>query len=365
MAKQLANQKREFVARTKDKGKRLDLFLAFYNNDWSRTFIKKQIEANRVTVNGDVEFKANYKVVPKDNVAIEPKLESSLDKIEPEDIDLDIVFEDDGLIIVNKPSGMTVHPATGNWQGTLMNALVGYFKGLENIGDKVRSGLIHRLDKNTSGLVMIAKTNEALWYYSKLFSDREVKKNYYAIVKGDASSLFGSKKKVTVRNYLGRNPKARKKFTEVEKGGKLAHTDFELTNIFGEGQRFTLIKASPKTGRTHQIRVHLASLGFPIVGDEWYGGEKGSRLMLHASSLKFVSLDKKTRKIDIGIPVDIVNFIYNKDQDIKIKDILKNVKRKKKPRVSRIKSGTRAKKKSKTPGSSPRSGKKKATKKKR
>ncbi|MBN1915568.1 RluA family pseudouridine synthase [Candidatus Dojkabacteria bacterium] len=329
---EIQTKKRKFKVEKSVEGKRLDLYLTFYNNDWSRSFVKKQIEGNCVMINNTVEFKANYRVKKGDTIEITPKIFDHQVEVEPEDIGLDIVYEDDNLVIVNKPAGMTVHPATGNWQGTLLNALLGHYASLKDVGISFRSGLIHRLDKETSGLIMVAKTNEALWYYSKLFSEQKVEKKYYAIVTGDISSLFAGRNELVVRNFLGRNPKARKKFAVVERGGKLAETVFRSLRIFGEDRKYSLVEASPKTGRTHQIRVHLSSLGFPIAGDVVYGGERAPRLMLHSSSLTlpFLRDAKAGRKktIDIGIPTEVMSFIYDKDSKVKIKDIIEDVSKK-------------------------------------
>ncbi len=319
-------EKREFVAQATDEGKRLDLFLSFYNNDWTRTFVKKQIESNLVNINDKVEFRSNYKIKEGDRVEINAKLFTEPTDVLGEDIQLDIIFEDKDLIIINKPVGMPVHPATGNWSGTLVNAIVGYLEKPETVGDKLRSGLIHRLDKDTSGVIMVAKTNEALWYYSKLFSEKKVHKSYYAIVRGDITRALGPDKVLTIRNFLGRNPKNRKKFAVVEKGGRLAISDVSIIKVFGEiGQKYSWVSVKPKTGRTHQIRVHLSHLGFPIVGDTVYGGELYKRLMLHASAIEVPSPKGKILNFNSPIPLDFLNFVSSKDSQVDFKDLLKDV----------------------------------------
>ncbi len=281
-----------------DWGKRLDLFLNFSFNEYTRSIIKKQIEIGNVLVNNNVEFKPNYKVKPGDLIECRFQIEdSSITAIIPENIDLDIIYEDQHLIVINKPIGMVVHPATANWSGTLLNALHYRYNMLDNTGDKIRSGLIHRLDKDTSGLVLVSKTNEGLWYYSRLFSERKIKKTYLAVVKGNFLHKVGNNE-VEIDNYIGRNARDRKKFTKVppSKGKQAITKIIFLQSLFLEGKEYSLLKVMPKTGRTHQIRVHLSGIGLPILGDTVYGkGNHYQRLMLHAWKLRLNLLSGENR----------------------------------------------------------------------
>lgn len=301
---------KKFTVNKEDSGQRLDLYLAVNQNEFSRSALRKNINDGNVKVNDNVEYRPNYKVKDKDKIDIEIEKSPSEVDLEPEDIDLDIVYESDNLIVVNKPVDMVVHPATGNWRGTLMNAIMHHFKDMGNVGDNIRSGLIHRLDKGTSGLVLVGKTNKGLWYYSKQFAERKVSKTYMAVVIGDLSETIKGTR-FEVKNYLGRNPIQRKKYTEVsEHSGKLAHTIFNVVNVVEiEGKIFTLVKAKPITGRTHQIRVHLNGLGHPILGDKTYGRKNEyGRLMLHAWKIEITLLSGKKKIFVSDIPNEFKRF---------------------------------------------------------
>ncbi|MBN1331593.1 RluA family pseudouridine synthase [Candidatus Dojkabacteria bacterium] len=302
--------RKEFQVEKELENKRLDLFLAFLMPDFTRSQIKKIIGENKVTVNERLEFKANYKVREGDKISLDYKEgKSSLDNIEAEDIKLDIIYEDEDLIAVNKNEGMVVHPATGNFSGTLVNALLYKLRNLKNVGPMHRAGLINRIDKATSGLVLVGKSNKALWFYSKQFAGRLVKKSYIALVPGDFGKALEHKKAITISNYLARNPVKRKKFSKVAEGkGKLAKTNLSLISL-SKDEKYSLVLAKPITGRTHQIRVHLASLGFPILGDEVYSGDKFSRLMLHSYKIKLQLLNGKTKMIIAPTKGTLKNFL--------------------------------------------------------
>jgi len=190
------------------------------------------------------------------------------------------------LIVVDKPVGMVVHPATGNPSGTLVNALLFKYKNLKEVGERIRSGLINRIDKDTSGIVFVGKTNRGLWFYSRQFANRYVKKEYIAVVKGDFSKIVDKRNSYKLSTYMDRNPVKRKKFAVVKEGkGRIAITGFKFLGLSKDGN-FSLVKAFPETGRTHQIRVHLTYLGYPIVGDVIYGGLGYDRLLLHSHKAK-------------------------------------------------------------------------------
>ncbi|MCA9383543.1 RluA family pseudouridine synthase [Candidatus Dojkabacteria bacterium] len=289
-------------------GERLDLFLTKVQNEFSRSAVKKQLNDAVVKVNDEVEYRPNYKVKLGDIIEFNFIQEELPTEIVPQDMPLDIVYEDKDLLVINKPVGLVVHPATGNWEGTLMNAVAYHYKEQHTVGDNIRSGLIHRLDKDTSGLVLIGKTNKGLWYYSKLFAERKVKKTYLVVVRGDLRK-YSSKSEFTVRNYLGRNTKNRKKFTDTdEQHGKIAETKFIFRNIIEiEGKVFSLVEAKPHTGRTHQIRVHLSSIGHPVLGDVIYGRvNKYKRLMLHAWKLSLTGLNGEELKFEAEIPEEFL-----------------------------------------------------------
>lgn len=280
-------------------GERLDLFITFSVDTLTRSIIKKQIETGNVFVNGTIEYKPNYKVKTGDNIICKFVLpDKATNIIKPEKIKLDIIYEDEHLIVVNKPIGMVVHPATSNWSGTLLNALMYRYSELATTGDSLRQGLIHRLDKDTSGLILVSKTNEGLWYYSKLFSDRKVEKKYLAVVKGNFISKIGDTK-LEIENYIGRNQSNRRKFTKVPPSkGKLAVTKIEfLQFLYLDDKEYSLLQVTPITGRTHQIRVHLSTIGLPILGDKVYGkGNNYQRLMLHSWKLRLILLGGKEKE---------------------------------------------------------------------
>jgi len=231
-------------------------------------------------------------------------------KIIPQNIPLDIVYEDSDLLIINKPEGMVTQPATGNWQGTLVNALLYHYNEIRGLGAKERAGLINRIDKDTSGLVLVGKTSKALWYYTRLFAQREIQKTYLAVIVGNIEKLM-KEKELIITNYLGRNPKIRTKFSKVNnENGRFSETRIKLIKTMDfEGKQFALLQVEPKTGRTHQIRVHLSGLGCPILGDRIYGkNNKFERMMLHAWKIKMRFLDGQEREVTAPIPKIFNNF---------------------------------------------------------
>lgn len=276
----------ELTVNKENEGQRLDIFITISLDGYSRSFIKKQIMSGHVFKDSLVFDKLNYRVSEGERFVIEldEQAHGPGDFIVAQNISLDIVYEDSDLVVVNKPSGMVSHPATGNWDNTLINALLYRYKDFASVGDKIRHGLIHRIDKDTSGLIMVGKTNKALWFYSKMFAERQVHKTYLAIVKGALPERLNG---LVIKNYLGRNEQSRKKFSVVEPNkGRYAETQVLIKGVVEyNGSQFSVLEVSPKTGRTHQIRVHLADLGFPILGDDIYARRHiglDFRLMLHA-----------------------------------------------------------------------------------
>lgn len=238
-------------------GMRLDQCLAEIFPDYSRSKLQIWIKAGRVTVN-EKSLKAKDKVDGGEQVELDAEAEEVLEYI-AEDIPLDIIYEDDSILIVNKPVGLVVHPAVGHWQGTLVNALLNHDLSLKTLP---RAGIVHRLDKDTSGLLMIAKTLQAHHSLTTQLQERTITREYLAIVKGWMTA--GG----TIDEPMGRHPTDRKRNT-VREDGKIAITHYRLEQRF---KRHTLIRVKLETGRTHQIRVHMAHIHYPLVGDQVYGG---------------------------------------------------------------------------------------------
>lgn len=263
-----------------DVGKRIDSYLAS-NTESSRVTIQRLIENEKVLVNGK-KTKDSYKIQFNDEITIE---EEKLKKIElkAQDIPVEILYEDNDIIVVNKPKGMVVHPANGNLDGTLVNAVMAICKdSLSGIGGEIRPGIVHRLDKDTSGVIIVAKNDKAHINLSEQIKNHQVEKTYIALVKG-----FVKENEATINMPIGRSTKDRKKMA-VNKNGKNAVTHFKVIERF---RNYTLLEVKIETGRTHQIRVHLSEIGYPIVGDTVYSNGKNEWNIegqcLHAKSLKF------------------------------------------------------------------------------
>ena len=249
-----------------DAGVRLDAFLASQIPGWSRARLQRLIENEDVLVNGK-PGKPSYKLREHDDVEVE-LIAATTTSFAPEAIPIEIVYEDDTLVVVNKPAGLVVHPAAGIHSGTLANALAYHFQQLPNAGS-VRPGIVHRLDRDTSGLLVVAKTEAALENLSDQFRARSVYKSYAALVHGRVSADSGR-----VDQPLARDPANRTRMAVV-RGGRSALSLFRVNRRFN---RFTLLDVELKTGRTHQIRVHLAWLKHPVVGDETYGGGRDNTI---------------------------------------------------------------------------------------
>lgn len=260
---------------------RIDVFLNEILEDMSRSGLQKLIEEKNITVN-DKAIKSNYKVRSNDKITItipEPKML----QIEAEDIPLDIVYEDEDIAIINKPQGMVVHPAAGNYSGTLVNALLSRCSNLSGINGVIRPGIVHRIDKDTSGLLVIAKNDMAHRGLSTQIKEHTVKRIYIALVEGIIKVDSG-----TVDMPIARHGIERKKMAIV-KNGRNAITHYKVLQRY---RNYTLIEARLETGRTHQIRVHMAYLGHPLVGDLVYGFKKQKYNLigqaLHAQTLGFI-----------------------------------------------------------------------------
>lgn len=248
----------------------------------SRSFIQNLIQEERVLVNGQVK-KANYKIQAGDTVEINIPEPRELD-VQAENLPLDIIFEDEDILVVNKPQGMVVHPAPGAWNGTMVNALLYHCQSLSGINGVIRPGIVHRIDKDTSGLLVVAKNDEAHHQLAGQIKAHSVGRSYRAVVHGVLSEPSG-----TVHAPIGRDPKDRKKMAVVFKNAKDAVTHYYVLERYFQ---FTEIRAVLETGRTHQIRVHLAYLKHPILGDPLYGPKKNpfglNGQVLHAETLGFI-----------------------------------------------------------------------------
>ncbi len=238
-------------------GMRLDQILAELFAEYSRSKLQSWIKSGRVQVNGLI-LKAKDKLEGGEEITLDAEAEVVITS-EPENIPLDIVYEDDSLLIVNKPAGLVVHPAIGNWRGTLVNALLHHEPGLDTLP---RAGIVHRIDKDTSGLLMIAKTLQAHNSLTGQLQEREIHREYLAITRGRMTA--GG----TVDEPIGRHPSDRLRYV-VRESGKFAVTHYRVVKRF---TRHTLVQVKLETGRTHQIRVHMAHIRFPLVGDQVYGG---------------------------------------------------------------------------------------------
>lgn len=265
-------------------GLRIDKFLTLVFSSSSRSFLQKSIESGGVAVNGEKVGK-NYKLKAEDSIEYTPSQPVKL-SVEPQNIPLDILYEDNDMLVVNKPKGMVVHPAPGNYDGTLVNALL-YHCGdsLSGINGVLRPGIVHRIDKNTSGLLMVAKNDFAHNSLALQIKDHSFTREYRAVVTGHLKEQEGS-----VVAPIGRNPNDRKKMCVTDKNSKNAVTHYQVLKQY-EGYDF--IKCILETGRTHQIRVHMAYLGHPIAGDDIYAKPKSNELMLagqclHASLIGFI-----------------------------------------------------------------------------
>ena len=273
---------KEYKVNTDEQGIRIDKIVGNIEKDISRTSIQRMIEEGNILVNGN-KVKTSYKVIEEDLITIE-KEELKESKLLPQDIPLNIVYEDEDILIIDKEKGMVVHPGAGNPDGTLANAVMAKCKdSLSGIGGEIRPGVVHRIDKDTSGLVIIAKNDKAHINISEQIKNREVGKTYLALVRGNIKE-----NEAVINMPIGRSSKDRKKMA-VDKKGKEALTEFKVLQRYNG---FTYVEVKIKTGRTHQIRVHMAEIGYPIVGDEVYSngrnpfGIKGQ--MLHAARLEFI-----------------------------------------------------------------------------
>ncbi len=272
-------EKFEYYIESNHVDERIDKFITEQFSDYSRSFVQNLITNGNVKVNEKISIKKNYKLSLGDEIEIEIPEPEILD-VKPENIPIEIIYEDDDILVINKEKGMVVHPAPGNYTGTLVNALMYHSERLSSINGVIRPGIVHRIDKNTSGLLVVAKNDFAHNFLSEELKTHNIERIYYAVVHGKITSSG------KVNKPIARNPKNRLKMAIVS-GGREAITHYEPIKNYGND--YTLLKIRLETGRTHQIRVHLQSIGYPILGDPMYGVKKekikNDGQLLHAKEL--------------------------------------------------------------------------------
>jgi 23S rRNA pseudouridine1911/1915/1917 synthase len=300
------NKTMKFSVNEKNNGKRLDIFLSKVITNLTRSYIKKLIEKGKVELNKAINNSPSTKIKDNDEIIINLIEEENL-KIVPNKIKLDIIFEDKDLLIINKPKGMVVHPGAGNYKNTLVNALIyKYRKGLSDINGNTRPGIVHRIDKDTSGLLVVAKNNFSHSNLGKQFSDHSIKRKYQCLTWGVIRPLSGR-----IETLISRNKKNRQLMTVSDISGKKAITNYKTIKVFNikDIPKISLLECELETGRTHQIRVHLKYMGTSLLGDKQYGKknikfkkingdffDKLSKLngqALHAQTLEFIHPTKK------------------------------------------------------------------------
>ena len=287
----------KYIVTFKENGERLDKAVALLNSELSRSFITKLIDEGKITVNGKVE-KPSFKVKENDEIELEEIVDVKSD-IKEEDIPLDIVYEDDDILVINKAQGMVVHPANGHYSGTLVNALMFLEESLSSINGIIRPGIVHRIDKDTSGLLCVAKNDNAHHFLAEQLKDHTMAREYMALVRGVIKESSG-----TVEMPIGRDKKDRQKMA-VTKEGKPAITHFVVVERFAN---HTLVKCQLVSGRTHQIRVHMSAIGYPVEGDPLYAGKNYDKLykngqLLVAFKLKLIHpTTKKEMVFEIPLP---------------------------------------------------------------
>lgn len=301
----------EFVVSAQSSGGRLDRFLVRQMPDWSRSQIARLIREGLVIIGADRAKKAGDLVAAGQKITVTAQQEEI--RAHAEDLPLEILYEDSDVLVVNKPAGMVVHVGAGASSGTLVNALLGHIAKLSTEGGEERPGIVHRLDKMTSGLILIAKNNLAHRRLSEMFKSRDVHKTYLALVHGRVAVDNGE-----ISRSVGRDPRRRVRMKVDGIASRAALTKFHVLRRIGQ---FTLVEATPLTGRTHQIRVHLASLGHPVVGDTTYGAPAKLRLgkheeptlprtFLHAAKLALAHpITGASLKFEAPLPDELAKFL--------------------------------------------------------
>ncbi|MBS3969495.1 MAG: RluA family pseudouridine synthase [Clostridia bacterium] len=271
-----------FIVESGDSDKRIDVFLSSMLTEMSRSQIQKLISEGLVEVNNN-PTKANYKLKERDEIVLSIPEPKELD-VEPENLDIEILYEDAYIVVVNKPQGMVIHPAPGNYSGTLVNALLYHCKDLSGINGVLRPGIVHRIDKDTSGVLVVAKNDLAHMNLAAQIKEHSVNRIYKALVYGNLKEPAG-----IIKTTIGRHPVDRKKMAVGVKNARVAETHFKVLETF---KNYTYVEAKLKTGRTHQIRVHMSYINHPVVGDPKYSRGKNNLgfngQALHAEVLGFI-----------------------------------------------------------------------------
>lgn len=289
-------------------GIRLDKYLAS-NTEYSRAIISKMLDEDYITVNNKIE-KPSYKVKENDIIDIKDGFIEETD-IKATEMKLDIVYEDDNIIVINKPSGLVVHPGSGNYDNTLVNGLMHYTKNLSNINGEERPGIVHRIDKDTSGLLIVAKNNKTHNILSEYFKNHDnIKREYIALVVGEFPH-----ESATIDAPIGRDPKDRKKMTVIKDNSKEAITHIKVLKRY---KGYTLLSCILETGRTHQIRVHLNYIGYPVYNDPVYNTKKATEFgqFLHSAKMDFIHpITKEKMHFEAPLPDYFKKFIDSLEPD--------------------------------------------------
>ena len=308
---------KKIIVNEENVGNRIDSFISYIDKDISRNAAQRLIEEENIKVNGE-KTKVSYKVKLKDEIEINLQEPKEID-LKAQEIPLDIIYEDNDIIVVNKPKGMVVHPANGNPDGTLVNAVMAICKNsLSGIGGEIRPGIVHRLDKDTSGAIIVAKNDKSHINLSEQLKNHEVKKTYIALVRG-----IIKENEATINMPIARSTKDRKKMA-VDKKGKEAITHFKVLGRYKN--KYTLLEINIETGRTHQIRVHLSHIGFPIIGDEVYSNGKNEWEIkgqcLHAWKIEFTH---PTTKEKMSLEAEIPKYFQEIIKELKEENNLKEI----------------------------------------
>lgn len=284
-------------------GTRIDKYLSI-TFGYSRSYVKKLLDQNLILVNNQI-VKPSYQVKLNDNIVIVKEIEEEID-VTPENIPLNIIYEDNDVILINKPSGMVVHPGSGNFNHTMVNALLYYTNKLSDCNGEFRPGIVHRIDKDTSGLILVAKNNQAHAILADDFANKRVKRTYIALVKGVLKHNH-----ITIDAPIGRDKADRKKMMVTADNSKNAVTHVDVIKRYHD---YTLVKCTLETGRTHQIRVHMAYIGYPIVNDPVYNNKNATSFgqFLHSSEIDFTSpITKKHLHFQVDLPKEFQEFLDN------------------------------------------------------
>lgn len=313
--------KQTVIVDVQSDGERLDVFLSHHFPRYSRNQIKKAIQQGLVAVDDEYED-PDYHVQEGEIIEFTPPSIHEVEQIKPEKIPLKIIYEDENFLVINKEAGMVMHPGAGNWKGTLANAVLGYLEGKEKIDvsqKPLRAGIVHRLDKDTTGLVLVAKNLKTQEYLQRLFKEKKITKKYYGLVWGELEAEEG-----IINAPIGRHRVDPRKFTITERGKEavthyIVTQKFTIPNFQFSKTIISLLEITPQTGRTHQIRVHLSKLKHPIVGDTLYTSSREYRLlnskfgvkrqMLHAYYLKLKLPDGEIKEFQSELPHDFQSII--------------------------------------------------------